>query len=504
MSTFSFIPIIDQTLVAPRFPFNDVFFDTFFKTENQREGVLRYNNKTPFGRLIIEKARDELGTKGLTKAMGLWHEGKTIEAALSEAAGRDMAWFPAQWREGYPKVNYRFGEVKQETLGEGRTRITTEILRDGGGDFSEMLQLGVRCSGGRQFLGSVRVDGPRTVDRWVYPGEWTKVVLDPRGRVRESNKTDNRIPRKPKLLVTAFNPRLEWELESPIKDSKLSLELFGGFAGILAGDYANQVHLTYFYNKRGFGSSLGYFRAFNKKLDRTDFRQGIGASFFLERLHREFAIATDVEDGKDADNLVVTSMLMSYVLDTRIDRKNPHSGIHIRLSLEVAEMVFGTDFTFKRLFWDIRWLAAPLREHILAFQVRGGVSWGCVPAQRRYSAGGYFGVRGIPEREALGTQSFVFRWEYRHMLWHDLNLNFFWIGWIRKIQGVLFLETGIAEDHQADLFHIASFRSGTGYGVRFEFDSFGVRPFLVGLDVGWRFDEVGDQPIFYLTVAQSF
>ena len=109
-----------------------------------------------------------------------------------------------------------------------------------------------------------------------------------------------------------------------------------------------------------------------------------------------------------------------------------------------------------------------------------------------------------PEREALGTQSLIFRWEYRHMVWHDLNLNFFWFGWIRKVQGVLFMETGIVDDQPENLFRPAGFRSGTGYGVRIEFDSFGVRPVLVGIDVGWRLDEIGDPPIFYLTVSQSF
>jgi hypothetical protein len=504
MSTFSFIPIIDQTLVAPRFPFNDVFFDTFFKTEQQREGILRYNNRTPFGRIIIEKAADVVGKGAMKAVLTAWRGGRTLEMALSEVSGEKFDWFTRQWREGYPRVNYRVGEVKSEKLADDRYRITVEIFRDGGGDFAEVLGLGVKCEGGRKFEGKVLVKGRKTVDSFIYPGDWTGMVLDPSGRNRETNKTDNRVPRKPKLLVTAFNPRLEWELESPIGNSRLSLELFGGFAGIISGDYANQVHLTYFYNKRGFGSSLGYFRAFNMKLDRTDFKQGIGAFFFMEQLHREFAMAEGPMEEEESDNLVVTSMLLYYVLDTRIDRKNPHSGTYVRLSFEAAEMVFGTDFTFKRLFWDVRWLYAPLREHVLAFQVRGGLSWGNVPAQRRYSAGGYTGVRGVPEREALGTQSFVLRWEYRHMLWHDLNLNFFWVGWIRKIQGVLFLEAGVTREEQNELFRIADYRTGTGYGVRFEFDSFGVRPFLVGMDVGWRLDEVGDQPIFYLTVSQSF
>jgi hypothetical protein len=504
LSTFSFIPIIDQTLVAPRFPFNDVFFDTFFKSEALREGILRYNNRIPFGRLVIEKARDVLGKERWERAMELWRQGKSMPAALEEASGESMDWFVKQWRGGYPRMNYRIGKTRAKKVSKGRIRITTEILRDGGGDFVEIAELGVKTDDGRKFLGRVRIAGPRTEDSWIYPESWDTIIVDPRGRIRETNKTDNRIPRKPKILVTAFNPRLEWELESPVQDSKLNLELFGGFAGILQGDYANQVHLTYFYNKRGVGSSFGYFRAFNMKLDRTDFKQGVGAFFYLEQLHRRFALAEQEEDETKDDNLIVTSFQIFYTADTRIDRKNPHNGASLRVALEVAEMVFGTDFSFKRFFWDLRWLYAPQREHILAFQTRGGFSWGCVPAQRRYSAGGYYGVRGVPENEGLGTQSLVFRWEYRHMIWHDLNVNFFWFGWLRKVQGVVFLETGVADDHPPDLFRLASFRSGTGYGIRIEFDSFGVRPFLVGLDMGWRLDEVGDQPIFYLTVSQSF
>jgi len=504
LSTFSFIPVIDQTLVAPRFPFADVFFDTFFKREPLREGILRYNNPIPFGRMVIEKAKDTVGAKAWSRALAaVREEGATLKAALEKASGEDLDWFARQWREGYPRRNLEVGEIEEEELEEGRWRISTEILRHGGEDFIEPVEVGVKTGEGDKFLGTVRIDSARTVDRYVYPAAWDQIVLDPRGRVWETNRTDNRRPRKPKILVTAFNPRLEWRLETPVSESTLRLDLYGGFAGILQGDYANQVHLNYFYNQRGVGATLGYFRAFNMKLDRTDFRQGVGAFVNLERLAKEFALAEDVE-AEEKDRLLLTSTRIFYVVDTRLDRKNPHHGAYGRVSLELAERILGTDFSYQRLFWDLRWLYSPVREHILAFNVRGGLSWGRLPAQRRYSAGGFYGVRGIPENEALGSQGLVFRWEYRHLWLHDLNLNFFWFGWIRRVQGALFLETGIVADEQAGLFRIQDFRSGWGYGIRIEFDSFGVRPFLVGVDIGWRLDEVGDEPIFYLTVAQSF
>jgi outer membrane protein insertion porin family len=202
--------------------------------------------------------------------------------------------------------------------------------------------------------------------------------------------------------------------------------------------------------------------------------------------------------------MTVTSLVFAYQLDTRFDQTNPHSGVRANLGFELAEKLLGTDFRFRRLLADVRWLTAPLRENVLAFQVRAGFSWGRVPAQRKYSAGGYYGVRGVPESEALGLQTLVLRAEYRHLLLHDLDLNFFWFGWVRRVQGALFLETGIAADRARDLFRANDFVSGAGYGLRVEFSAFGVRSFLVGVDAGWRFDDVGAEPVLYLTASQSF
>lgn len=504
MSTFSFIPVIDQTLVAPRFPFNDVFFDTFFKAEPQREGVLRWNNATPFGRLVIEKLKDAATPAAVRKAREDQRlKGKALIALVEKASGEDLSWFAPQWRKGYPLMNYRVGEIDTEDLGEGRVRISTEIFRRGGRGFKEIVELGVRCADGRKYIGELTVERERTLDTFIYPDGWDKVIIDPRVRVHETNKTDNHRPRKPKLLVTAFNPRLEYETAATLRDSKLNLELYGGFAGIFEGDYANQILLNYFYTKRGFGADLGYWRGFDAKLDRTDFRQGVGGFFYLEQLQKSFAIA-DYHGDDDTEDLTVASFLLSYTLDTRIDFSNPHKGVRVRLALEVAEKVFGTDFKFRRFLWDLRWITAPQREHVLAFHAHGGLSWGDVPAQRRFSAGGYYGVRGIPENQALGSQSIILRWEYRHMLWHDLNLNFFFFGWVRKVQGVLFLETGATASRAVDLARADAFRSGLGYGVRIEFDSFGVRPFLIGVDMGYRLDQSGPQPVFYMTATQSF
>ncbi|MCU0722491.1 MAG: hypothetical protein MUC63_02550, partial [Planctomycetes bacterium] len=226
LGTFSFIPVIDQTLVAPRFPFNDVFFDTFFKVEPLREGILRHNNGTPFGRLVIEKARDTAGERAVARALRAHRAGLgAFPAALEAACGRSLARFLERWRKGFPPRNYRVGDVREERLGEGRVRITVEILREGGGDFPEIVELGVKCDDGKRYLGKVLATGERTTDAWVYPDASSRIAVDPRVRIQETQKTDNHLPRKPKVLVTAFNPRLEMEMKSPLRDSKFSLEL---------------------------------------------------------------------------------------------------------------------------------------------------------------------------------------------------------------------------------------------------------------------------------------
>jgi hypothetical protein len=508
LGVFSFIPIIDQMLVAPRFPFNDVFYDTFFKSEPHRESVFRYNNRTPFGRIVVEKLRDTL-SGDRTEAPLLRHfkrpePGETLRKASEKACGKDLGWFWTQWRGGYPRVNYAVGDVKVEKLGKGRHRVRVTVNRKGPADFQEPVDLGVVLENGKRYFGRLLVSRDRTDDAYVYPDEPDNVVVDPFGRCRETNESDNKDSRSLRLLVTSFYPRLEVspDFSDFFRKTKMNLNIWGGFAAIAEGDYSNQVFLNYFYERRGFGFNLGYSRSLGFKIDRTDFPQAVGAFLFFEKLDRDFARVNGPDEGDD--QLVTGSLRIFYTLDTRIDPRNPHRGLAFTATAEYADKILGLDFRFTALTLNLRWLLSPARHQVFAFQVRLGTAWGEMPRQRLFSLGGYGGLRGIPESAVLGMSRLILRYEYRHVLFNELDINFFWIGYIRRLGGAFFLETGTVSDRFQDLFRIDGFRASAGYGFKVAFDSFGVRPFIIGMDIAFRLDAVGEGPEIFFTVAQAF
>ncbi len=507
LKTFSFIPVIDQTLVAPRFPFNDVFFDTFFKSEPHRESVFRFSNRIPFGRIIIEKLKDSM--HGREGEIACWRyasgpQGPALREAVEGAAGRSMGWFFDQWRKGYPRVNYSIADVRKEPLSGGRTRVTVEIKREGGGGFLEYVDVGVVLDGGAKYFGRVAVTGETTTDSFVYPDDSDTVIVDPFGRCLEETKTDNSSPRSLKILVTSFQPRLEISPDfRKLADTEIRLDIWGGFAAIAEGDYDNQIFVNYFYEQRGFGFNLGYMYSFGFKLDRTEYPQGLGAFVFFEKLDRSFAKMHGNGDSGH-DQLVTGSVRLFYTFDTRTDQRNPHSGAAFTLTGEYADKILGFDFRFVTMGGNLRWLFSPSRNQVFAFQVRFSTSWGEMPRQRMFALGGYSGLRGIPENAVLGSHLLLLRAEYRHLLLNELDINFFWIGYIRRLAGSLFLEIGSVTDHRADLIELENYRASIGYGFKVAFDSFGVRPFIVGMDVAFRLDDVSLTPEIFFTIGQSF
>ena len=102
--------------------------------------------------------------------------------------------------------------------------------------------------------------------------------------------------------------------------------------------------------------------------------------------------------------------------------------------------------------------------------------------------------------------SIIVRTELRQFLFEDLDINLLYLVYLRRIQFVLFLDTG---DVGEDLDHVFRNRTdwkwGTGFGFRLWGKSFGVTDLIFRFDVGFRIDETDDLgPRYFVGFGQTF
>ena len=107
------------------------------------------------------------------------------------------------------------------------------------------------------------------------------------------------------------------------------------------------------------------------------------------------AIISEVDRGR----LTIASILGTLQRDTRDRIVDPHSGSLQRLTVEVADLLLGSEVSFVKLTGATHWFFPLLWETVGAVSLRGGVaqafgSAGEVPISRRFFLGGSTTVRG--------------------------------------------------------------------------------------------------------------
>ncbi len=498
---FSFLPIVDQERVAPRFAFADVYFDTPHRADRLREDVAVFASRAPDGRVVAEKLRDSLGPRAdalLRRHAGLG--GGDPPGPLRAEAGPAFARKLDTWLAGLAPRNYRLGAVRETPLGEGRVRVEAEVRREGGEGVVEDVEIGVTLSEGDPVLGRVEVGGEGATDAYVYPSGASRIEVDPRGRLVETSRADNTWPPRLQLLWDNFESHASYD------PNRGRVEVFQAFSVVRSGDYRDRLTAVGFTEQEGRGFRIGLHHSEGWKHDVTEYPFTAGLRFAYEELAENFA---STRSGRRNDEGEVASLEGVLRWDTRVDRFNPHSGVAGSARLEWSDGWLGTDFRFLRAEAGATFLLAFWREHVGALEVRLGASDGDVPTQRLFAAGGEEAIRGLRAGDLLGEHILLMRIEYRHLLAtavdEAVEIPLLGLGYLRRIQGAAFVEWASVADDFDDLDEVEGIVMGWGYGLRLFFDAFGARYTMIRLDLAWRLDDRDSRdPLVYLGASHSF
>ncbi|QGY42291.1 BamA/TamA family outer membrane protein [Maribellus comscasis] len=248
------------------------------------------------------------------------------------------------------------------------------------------------------------------------------------------------------------------------------------------------------YNTRTYGVNVPLTYSFNSRLNST-------LTYYLENVEQEIEAGDpdfeDTESEKFPYNK--SGMLLSTVFSTARPKFSPERGVSMSFGFKFNGYVFGGDFSYTRLWGDIR-TYRKIGDWILALRVMaGGINSsnenGFIPVEDRFYSGGSNSIRGWnrselgPRRESgspLGGKSII---ETNI----ELRYPLFW-----RISGVAFFEggnvwTGSYRYKLNDLGYAA------GGGIRVETPIGPVR-FDVGLPV-WNQKR---SPQFFISVGQAF
>jgi hypothetical protein len=396
-------------------------------------------------------------------------------------------------------INYLPRKVTQTRRADGKIlgRITIE-REQGPGGLMEPIPVQVRVGGKRHLLINFLVDRPIATDERLYDGPIDNIVIDPEGRLLETSRADNGEWFEPKLIFKF--PRFN------IDANRGRVEAWAGVSLVAAGDYRNRLTLDGFIEQQGQGVSLGFFHSEGWKRDTTEYPFTVGLAVFLEDLDEDFAAT---RSGRINDDGTLWSLRVSAELDLRVDNLNPHWGIFAAVAYEWADAWLDTDFRFQLVEGRFNFSLPLAREHIVGVDFKLGFSDGEQPTQRLFDVGGEFGVRGVRAGNLLGDHSWLMRLEYRHLWLGELDE---WLhedptGLIqpKRLQGVIFVDTGNVSDSLNNLFDAEDTQMAAGYGLRFYFEALGARYSSIRFDVAWQLSNTKEKKaLFYIGAGQNF
>lgn len=146
------------------------------------------------------------------------------------------------------------------------------------------------------------------------------------------------------------------------------------------------------------------------------------------------------------------SVVLQHVRDTRDNVYTPTTGHRYSLTTEVAAKGLGGDFNFNKYVLEGRKYFDRGHDHIIAVRMAGGYAAGTMPLSQRFSLGGSDSLRGYKDDQFKGYKMFSSTVEYRFPL-------------VKKMQGVVFGDTGYAWDKNSDV-SFNDLKSSLGLGIR--------------------------------------
>ena len=208
----------------------------------------------------------------------------------------------------------------------------------------------------------------------------------------------------------------------------------------------------------------------------------------------------DIPGREDEDFLYNKSgIILKTVINTSTPTFDPNRGINISTGLKINGYAFGTDFSYTRLWADLRKYQS-LGSCVLAFRLMGGGINSAdesqyIPVEDRYYAGGSNSVRGW-SRSMLGPlRSNGKPLGGKSILEGNMELRF---PLVWKVSGVTFLDFGNVWQPSYS-YHLNELAYAAGGGLRVDTPIGPIR-FDVGMPV-WNTKKT---PQFFISVGQAF
>ena len=478
----SFIPAIDRVMYAPQVPFASSYFYTLEDPDPLRDSLTQFNNARPTGKTIYTKLVDLLGTGPVDVLTRAQLAGERLRQVAERIHDGSLEWFWKQWLGPYPKVDYRFAEVRSERRASGGYRHTARVIKRGAAPPVEPVE--VRASDTKGHSSSQSWDGLGAEHTFVFdlPGALSVIEIDPRGRLVEdlpgSNddlKFDDRQPPRWKFIYNNFGgllrffPTLGIDLSLDFSLSRI-LDLKQGLRFVVYRSESTQVGVT--------GS---WSRAFGRKVTPARLTSAVTTALGAARIDPSFG--KSVGAGPKPGTQLSASVGWGY--DDRLFSWEPWRVLSLGASVGAAETVLDDGTLLSQGTASAGWESiVPLADgHGLAMSLGAAITFGDLKiARQMLSAGGGGGLRGYDVESLLGRWRATSRVEYRHLFVHDLNFNLLHSLYIRGIGGGLFAEAGIVSPCESYAPDSKSVAVDVGYSIRLFADWFGVSQTTINLD----------------------
>ena len=484
----SFIPAIDRILYAPQIPFASAYFNTLDDPTPTRDDLRRFSNTRPRGKVIYEKLRDLLGDEPTQQAMRAVWKGAPVHETAETAWGQSsLNWFFTQWLRPYPEVNYHFELQGSEQAPNGRLKHRIRVIKDGNSPPIEPVEIRVTEWGGVRHELVWDGHGNKTVLTVETERGIRSVILDPRGRLSEQItgdnndlRADNRRPGEVRFVYNNFGALFNF--------STLKFDLSVDFSFSRMYDVKNAFRLALYHSESTtIGGVLGYYRSFGKKITQSRLASAAAIVLRAARLDSSFA-----RQGVEPQPGTRLSLQFALGHDNRFFPWEPWEYSSASMSVSYALTILDTSELFQQITVSGEvghsFLITP--GHSVALELRAAATFGDlrVPSQALF-VGGPDGLRGYLPDELPGRAYAMARGEYRHLVVRDLNVNLFYLAYLRGVAGAAFVEAAAIVPCDATFF--SGVKSATDPNHDLVHNLF--------VDAGYSFQLVGD----WLGVSQT-
>ncbi|MDJ0761726.1 MAG: hypothetical protein QNJ97_01960 [Myxococcota bacterium] len=482
----SFLPIIDNLLYAPQVPFREVYTRSIEDPDLLRDEPWRATNDLPYGKRILGKIEDRLGSRQTAALMtDLLQLKRPFDVGLKLALGSNAAAFEKQWYGTYPSVNYRIGEIQDIQKPDGKVLHRVAVIREGDAVWEPVT---VRIKDQAGHVQDIMWDGngPTGTVEWISNAPVDTVRLDPEGRLVESAALTEDHPLADNLNQLPWRPPLLTHL-------LFFGDLLYGDPYIQAGvtlrkryDLTNALILSGAHTPRSYGGSFGYLRFFGPKRTLNARTMYIGPVFGV----RHFRTVAGQDPGvPESTRFTATagSLKLLFGRDNRSYFFDPRSGskLSARVGYSLGRDDRGGNVQVGEVSVNQVWLYSPAIRHTFAGQVGAMGVVGKPAATQLATLSVRHILRGFDIDETYGRIGLYAVFEYRHTLADGAHIKAPAFSWFDRFQGVLFAGGGTisAADGYAGLFSKDRIYSEIGYGLRIHLLSMGVQQYIIALDL---------------------